>query len=184
MVHLLLLGGAAFPSSFWVPLSSLFSSPLVTTPDPATHPTNTQHPTHHPTQHPTHHPTRPPNHPTPNTPTHHPTQPHDPTTPTVFRNKKTKKKKQSKTTENFKTIEIFQRTSKNMFRSFFLDGWSDRAVRWENARFLTLLTASGRPDQSHRLAPVSITPFLCPTKKPREGWEGQREIPHTPERER
>ena len=42
----------------------------------------------------------------------------------------------------------------NMFRSFFLDGWSDRAVRWENARFLTLLTASGRPDQSHRLAPM------------------------------
>ena len=23
----------------------------------------------------------------------------------------------------------------NMYRSFFLDGWSDRAVRWENARF-------------------------------------------------
>ena len=41
----------------------------------------------------------------------------------------------------------------NMSRSFFLDGWSDRAMRWER-EVLTLLSASGRPDQSHRLAPM------------------------------
>ena len=59
-----------------------------------------------------------------------------------------------------------------MFLSFFLDRWSDRAERWVDARFLTLLTASGRSDQSHRLAPVSITPYTCHHNQ-REGWEGK-----------
>ena len=43
---------------------------------------------------------------------------------------------------------------------------------------LTLLTASGRSDQSHRLAPVSITPYTCP-QNPREGWEGKDNTTHT-----
>ena len=42
----------------------------------------------------------------------------------------------------------------NMFLSFSLDGWSDRAERWVKARFWRWLTASGRSDQSHRLAPM------------------------------
>ena len=41
-----------------------------------------------------------------------------------------------------------------MFLSFSLDGWSDRAERWVKARFWRWLTASGRSDQSHRLAPM------------------------------
>ena len=28
-----------------------------------------------------------------------------------------------------------QKAKENMFRSFFLDGWSDRVVRWVNVRF-------------------------------------------------
>ena len=54
---------------------------------------------------------------------------------------------------------------------------------WCKCEVSTLLTASGRSDQSHRLAPVSVTPFLCPIK-PREGWDGQRGEAHVPERER
>ena len=42
----------------------------------------------------------------------------------------------------------------NMFLSSFLAGWSDRAMRWVEARFWRWLTASGRPDPSHRLAPM------------------------------
>ena len=56
-----------------------------------------------------------------------------------------------------------------MFLSFSLDGWSERAERWVKSEVLTLLTASGRSDQSHRLAPVSITPLTCPQNQ-REGW--------------
>ena len=83
---------------------------------------------------------------------------------TKKKHKKKRKKKKKNTKKKHKKNHTHTHTQKT-FRSFFLDGWSDRAVRWENARFLTLLTASGRPDQSHRLAPVSITPFLSPTKK-------------------
>ena len=71
--------------------------------------------------------------------------------------------------------------SENMFLSFFLDGWSVPRRALGNARFLTLLTASGRSDQSHRLAPVSNTPFSCPPKT--TGRVGRAlKIPHTPER--
>ena len=36
----------------------------------------------------------------------------------------------------------------NMFRSFFLDGWSDRAVRWVNVRFFDAADSerSARPE--------------------------------------
>ena len=65
-----------------------------------------------------------------------------------------------------------------MFLSFSLDGWSDRAERWVKARFWRWLTASGRSDQSHRLAPVSITPYTCHHNQ-REGWEGKDKTTHS-----
>ena len=65
-----------------------------------------------------------------------------------------------------------------MFLSFSLDGWSDRAERWVKARFWRWLTASGRSDQSHRLAPVSITPYTCHHNQ-REGWEGKGKATHS-----
>ena len=43
---------------------------------------------------------------------------------------------------------------------------------------LTLLTASGRSDQSHRLAPVSVTPYTCHHNQ-REGWEGKGKTTHS-----
>ena len=43
---------------------------------------------------------------------------------------------------------------------------------------MTLLTASGRPDQSHRLAPVSVTPYTCHHNQ-REGWEGKGKTTHS-----
>ena len=42
----------------------------------------------------------------------------------------------------------------NMFLSFFLDGWSVPRRALGKCEVLTLLTASGRSDQSHRLAPM------------------------------
>ena len=65
-----------------------------------------------------------------------------------------------------------------MFLSFSLDGWSDRAERWVKARFWRWLTASGRSDQSHRLAPVSITPYTCHHNQ-REGREGKGKTTHS-----
>ena len=48
-----------------------------------------------------------------------------------------------------------------MFLSFYLDGWSVPRRTLGKYEVLTLPTASGRSDQSHRLAPVSITPYTC-----------------------
>ena len=42
----------------------------------------------------------------------------------------------------------------NMFLSFYLDGWSVPRRALGKCEVLTLPTASGRSDQSHRLAPM------------------------------
>ena len=42
----------------------------------------------------------------------------------------------------------------NMFLSFYLDGWSVPRRALGKYEVLTLPTASGRSDQSHRLAPM------------------------------
>ena len=66
----------------------------------------------------------------------------------------------------------------NMFLSFYLDRWSVPRRALGKCEVLTLPTASGRSDQSHRLAPVSITPYTCHQNQ-REGWEGQRKTTHS-----
>ena len=68
--------------------------------------------------------------------------------------KEIQEKRISEKNEQMNKNEKNEKKQENMFLSFFLDGWSDHAVRWVNARFLTLLTVSGRSDQSHRLAPM------------------------------
>ena len=53
-------------------------------------------------------------------------------------NKKTNKKEEKKREKKGKIIETKEKQRKlleNMFLSFLLDGWSDRAERWVNARF-------------------------------------------------
>ena len=66
----------------------------------------------------------------------------------------------------------------NMFLSFYLDGWSVPRRALGRYEVLTLPTASGRSDQSHRLAPVSVTPYTChPKPKGRVG--GQKKPTHS-----
>ena len=90
--------------------------------------------------------------------------------------KKRKKKEEKKETKKKRKKKRKKRRKKeeNMFLSFSQDGWSVRAERWVDSRFWRWLTASGRPDQSHRLAPVSHTPYLCPTN-PQGRVGGQRQ---------
>ena len=66
----------------------------------------------------------------------------------------------------------------NMFLSFFLDGWSVPRRALGKCEVLTLLTASGRSDQSHRLAPVNITPFSCQQTNGK-GGKGKENTTHS-----
>ena len=47
-----------------------------------------------------------------------------------------------------------KKKKENMFRSFLLDGWSVWRRMLGKSEVLTLLTASGQSDQSHRPAPM------------------------------
>ena len=60
-----------------------------------------------------------------------------------------------------------------MFLSFYLDGWSVPRRALGKCEVLTLPTASGRSDQSHRLAPRQQHSILMPTKNHGKGGTGK-----------
>ena len=72
----------------------------------------------------------------------------------------------------------------NMFLSFFLDGWSDRAVRWVMRGFDAADSErSVRPESP--TSPLSASLHtLCPPKTKGKGGKGKENTTHTPERER